>query len=57
MKTINCLYVCPCGANDKGGSNYPEGVCSRDADLEKVLNTLETFYIKLEEALNENQKD
>jgi len=54
---INCIYKCPCGANDKGGSNYPEGICSRAADMDKALDILENTYKKLEEILNENSKD
>jgi len=40
---FNCIYKCPCGANDKGGSNYPEGICSRAADMEKLEDALKSI--------------
>lgn len=41
-----CAYSCPCGSNDKGGSNYPKGICSRAADLNAALNALKIVYRK-----------
>jgi hypothetical protein len=41
-----CVYSCPCGSNDRGGSNYPEGICSRAADTEAALNALKIVYRK-----------
>jgi len=36
--SVNCYYICPCGANDKGGSNLSEGVYKYNELRQAILD-------------------